>query len=322
MNKKILIYVPRLDLTFDKGVITDRFHGWEGRLPRKRKYWLNFIENLKNYHIQKGDIVYRVELPLWKIDTKKILEKNKNYDIIYVPYRNKHDFECGDKVYYYMQTILPEFFTVSKNGWGRHTSWNNKVIKNTLKLKNDENYNVAVNNFYLFLYSKLANTKKYDVKGKHLFICQPSEDYLLKDDGMGGEDITLKCIEKFVGKFGNTNSFINISSEKQNTIIEYCNKGNIEYLIGNKYSLIESCNSFSTINSPLGFEAMLYNKIIYSFGDSEYNFLTYNIKSATNNKHEIINNLKLYKTFLYEFFSNCISSQKLETYERGLNNKR
>lgn len=308
MSKKILIYIPRLDLTFGRGIIRDRFDGWEGRLPQKRKYWVDFIENLKNYHIQNGDEVYRIELPLWKINAEKISGKNKSYDMIYVPYRNKHDFDCGDKVHYYMQTIIPEFFTISKDGWGKYNTWNTIVKENTLELKDNEN----IDSFYSFLQNRISGKKKYDIKGKNLFICQDSEDYLLKDIGIS----TIEAIEKVVEKFGTNNTFININSEKQNNIIEYCKQNNIEYLIGNDYTLIESCNSFSTINSPLGFEAILHNKIIYSFGDSEYDFLTHNIKSATNNKHDIINNLKLYKIFIYEFFSRCINSQKLETYKR------
>ena len=109
---KVAIFKPRLDCMFKKGHVPEV----KGPTPPHRMPFENFVEKVYGEHLYRGDAVKIIEKPLWQMSPKDVEEVGA--DISYIPHKEKHNFNCGDnKVLYYMQMVIPEYFSVNKTGW-------------------------------------------------------------------------------------------------------------------------------------------------------------------------------------------------------------
>lgn len=109
---KVLILKPRMDVMFKKGQVPSE----RGHIPPIRQHWIRFVEKLSEYHTQRGDSVFVLELPLWQFTPELVVQMKP--DLVYVPHKERHAFEVpGIKTLYYMQTVFPWRFYVDSLGF-------------------------------------------------------------------------------------------------------------------------------------------------------------------------------------------------------------
>ena len=97
---------------FKKGHVPDKV----GPTPPHRQPFENFVNKVVEEYTFRGDETWVVEKPLWQMSPDDV--KEIDADITFVPHKEHHNFPCGDKkVLYYMQMVIPEYFSVNKRGW-------------------------------------------------------------------------------------------------------------------------------------------------------------------------------------------------------------
>lgn len=267
---KALIIKPRLDIPFkDFGQsVPSHIEKYE-TLSEIRKYWFDYVEILKKRH-PYHDVL---ESPLYKLDKNHIRDIGKNYSIVYVPHRQKIDFDCGHNVRYYMQTVFPYLFTEDHLGWGASMSFcpvdAKKVESDSFELLRKR---------FLKGKSKFRQPSLEWLKDENyfLFLCQiPHDDTIKYHSDVSVEEALIHCIEvsKRVGKKLVVKGHpANPSSmERLRMIAKDCIWSDKISLT----SLIQKCDRVFTVNSGTGFEATLLEKPVISYGRAEYSRISY-----------------------------------------------
>ena len=267
---KVCILKPRLDCMFKKGHVPEV----KGPTPHHRKPFENFVNKVVEEYTFRGDEVKVVEKALWQFSPKDVEEYDA--DITFVPHKEKHNFDCGDrKVLYYMQMVIPEYFSVNKTGWLAGATY--------APLDPNEGDENAKCFDELSARSK-NNMSKFD-QPKRLFNQFPHRDYILFPCQLP-HDETIKWHSKISVEQA-LNAVITYCEQKNQKLIvkgHPVNKASMEPLKtltvastvteyiedGSIFDFIEHAKLVCVVNSGTGFESILMNKPVVMFGDAEY----------------------------------------------------
>lgn len=121
-SSRVALYIPRLDLPWKRGAIVNA----PPPIPSDdtidlRLYWKAFTLRLANSIQRAGMPVDIIEIPGWEIDRKRIEENSSALALI--PHRCKLDFEEGPTpVMFYMQEFFRWVFVVNDQGWSAASS--------------------------------------------------------------------------------------------------------------------------------------------------------------------------------------------------------
>lgn len=278
MSKNICILEPRLDIPFKNlGPVSSKPN--YNNLPPIRQHWANFTKTIAKQHRDKGDHVDIICAALWQLTNEHVNAIGKRHDIIYMPHKQDFEFPittCEPR--YYMQTVFPWLFTVDKDGWGSNLSY----IKDGSIDKVD-----WTRDYYSELQKEAFdhNTSKFKQPPRRqdlpfaaddyiLFVCQIPHDETIKQySDVSVKTALLKTIE-FADKTrrnlivkghpanpGSMHQLENTTKKYNHTWVQS------EYSI---HDLIADAESVFTVNSGTGFEAMLHNKPVFTFGEAEY----------------------------------------------------
>ena len=113
LRMEIDIYMPRLDVSFKKGIVPKK----RGTVLEIRRYWKDFCFNLKEIYIKAGHNVRIIEIPLWQMTEELVKQYSNNTDIVFVPHKMKLNWLIDLRVYYYMQMVIPNIFSIDTEGW-------------------------------------------------------------------------------------------------------------------------------------------------------------------------------------------------------------
>jgi hypothetical protein len=107
---KSLILVPRPDISSKDKEGPPNIGPPSSEL---KALWGNFAEQ---FALQLGgaDIQY---VALGGLTTEYVKSVAEKYDKVYVPHRQRAEFDCGPKALYYMQMVFPWLFSIDKEGW-------------------------------------------------------------------------------------------------------------------------------------------------------------------------------------------------------------
>ena len=187
---KVCILKPRLDCMFKKGFVPDKV----GPTPPHRQPFEDFVNKVVEEYSFRGDETWVVEKPLWQMSPDDVREIDA--DITFVPHKEHHNFPCGDKkVLYYMQMVIPEYFSVNKRGWlagatyapldPKHGDENDKCF-DTLSKRSADNK------------SKFDQPKRLYNNFPHrdyiLFPCQIPHDETIKYHSKTSVEQALNCV--------------------------------------------------------------------------------------------------------------------------------
>ena len=296
---KVCILKPRLDCMFKKGHVPDV----KGPTPYHRLPFDNFVNKIIEEYSFRGDEIKVVEKALWQFSPKDVEENNA--DITFVPHKENHNFPCGDrKVLYYMQMVIPEYFSVNKTGWLAGATYS------PIDPKDGDEYSDTID--VLGQRSK-ENKSKFDQPKRMyeefpyrdyvLFPCQLPHDETIKWHSKISVEQALHCVitycEEKNKKLIVKGHPINPGSMEPlknlcigSSVTEYIEKGSI-------FDYIEYANLVCVVNSGTGFESILMNKPVVMFGEAEYDKVVN--KANLNNFREVIDNASYDKTQYRKF---------------------
>lgn len=282
---KVLILQPRIDIPFK-----DLNNGYVPQFSGPpndpiRIYWDNFVLKKNEEHHKNGDSVTLSQKALWQFDPKYIDDKFKDY-LVYVPHHNKETFPLkNNTAMYYMQTVFPKYFTCDSDGWGPGQSFIKLTPQNVGKLIPQQDDKRIIDSWFdnfkgeyttISKFNQPNKTNSFPYKDYLLFTCQIPHDEVIKQFGIPviealrttleycRETGTQIIVKSHPVNPGSMKELCELTiSEKYKDVATWVDKANI-------HQLIENCKALVTVNSGTGFEAILHEKPIITYGMSEY----------------------------------------------------
>ena len=291
---KVAIFKPRLDCMFKKGHVPKV----KGPTPPHRMPFENFVEKVYGEHLYRGDAVRIIEKPLWQMSPKDVEEVGA--DISYIPHKEKHNFDCGDnKVLYYMQMVIPEYFSVNKTGWLAGATYAPLDPKDGDE--NDEYFDKlakrSVNNMSKFDQPK-RQWDNFPHRDYILFPCQLPHDETIKWHSKISVEQALNAVitycEQTDTKLIVKGHPINTASMEPLKLLTVASSVTEYILEGSIFDFIEHAKTVCVVNSGTGFESILMKKPVVMFGDAEYDNVVN--KADLNNYMEVIKNASFDET--------------------------
>lgn len=281
--KNILILHPRLDVSFKEGPVPEK----RGPIEPIRVHWFNFINSLYLNLIKRGHDTRILEAPLWQL-TEDVVEqtaKELGSDVVFVPHREKREYTIdGLELLYYHQTVFSDRFTIDPVGYAGGAS------KCPLEPKADLNahnvfrrYQYRINKgVSKFDYLQPSKEDKFFEKDYILFACQIPHDTVIKYHSDVSVCEALQATIDFAKRRGekvivkghpvNPSSMYQMKQiTRENSNSHWVDKMNIHQAIENSKMVV-------SVNSGTGWEALLMEKPVVTFGDSEYEKATYRIR--------------------------------------------
>ena len=309
---KVAIFKPRLDCMFKKGPVPDQV----GPTPVERLPFQYFVDRVVEEYTFRGDETWVVEKPLWQMTPDEV--KEINADITYIPHKEQHNFPCGDmKVMYYMQMVIPEYFSVNKTGWLAGATYAPLDPKHGDEYADsfDKLSKRSTNN-----QSKFKQPKRLFDKFPHrdyiLFPCQLPHDETIRYHSDISVEQALNCVIEYCELTG-TNLIVkghpinrpSMESLKTlcgcSSVVKWCEDGSI-------FDYIEHSKLVCVVNSGTGFESILMNKPVVMFGRAEYDKVVN--KANLTNFMDVIKRASYDKT-QYRKFVNRWTNVMYNTYD-------
>lgn len=298
---RVALYIPRLDLPWKRGatsipvppVLADD-------VIDLRLHWKAFALRLANAIERAGVPVDVIEVPAWEIDRKKIDEGCSALAL--VPHRCHLDFERGTTpVMFYMQEFFRWVFVVNENGWSAASSAY-PVSFESLLASNEGGYDRyrsrlldgSIGSKFSQIESKskkeLLDTglipaslnsygaKTVNVRPYIFFPLQIPTDQSIKYFSNISEFEVIEAIVNWARKLGVAIVMKPHPANKKSMVPfeKYVDDITVFYSNANIHDLIEHSVAVYTINSGVGFEALLQTKPVVTFGRVEYDCVTFN----------------------------------------------
>ena len=337
--KNVVICQPRLDIPFKKEVISGNLSEilkYRYEVKNKTKsYWGDFSKERLKYHKKLGNCVKILEAPMWEItiDLLKKVKKKYNFDLVYIPHHSKFTFdkfnelECDTllrnvEIKYYMQMSLPWLFQVDEEGWCAGSS-NWPILPNAdhskeifLKLK--ERQNLGKSKFEQPDLINKFNSHECFKKDFILFACQIPHDQTIK---YHSKISVLQALERTIIWSKNNNLNLIIKSHPENLVsmqplYDIFKKYNYGVWVNNMNInfLLNRCNSVFCVNSGVGMEAIIHEKPVFCYGDSDYASISHKVTTfdtidkAWKIKDKYIHN---YPSFINSYYKNMVKVRHL-----------
>ena len=278
----VTIFMPRLDLTFKPGPAPKK----RGFVSPIRAHWLRFAKTLAMTLRPAAPDLRVVELPNWKI-TREAAEKYAgDADRIYVPHQTRLQWGDDDKrVRFYMQTVVPTIFSVDPEGWGA------SATSYPLQPGSRRDIHPA---FERLVARAGAGLTKFDVGEVEsfeppapdfvFFPCQiPHDESIVLHSGISVADaltLTLKWAERRdipVVVKGHP-----MNREAMAPLREIADAHPCHWVetVG-IHDVLRQARLVVTVNSGVGFEALLHGKPVATFGRADYDAVAVKIGLET-----------------------------------------
>ena len=280
--RRILVNIPYLDCGFKQSAGTTR----TGVVPEIRKHWDNVFTGIRLAHQLNDDIVEVREDYLWKLCDD--LDSFKDYDAVYIPHKNRVQLGYHNtNARYVMQTVFPHLFTIDHKGWGgTHSAyfnfeelceqWNQHTLGGGMYVFDEYRKRIAVN------VSKFSQPKTEwePPKGDYiLFPCQLPHDETIKYHSPNWT--VQEALDNILRMTHGTNIRVVVKGHPANPgsmapLKTICEQWNHAIWVEDVsiHKLLADCWGVVTVNSGVGVEAILHDKPIMTYGQSEYDWLT------------------------------------------------
>lgn len=287
---RAVFLLPRLDLPWKRqGIGKNGPPKLESDTLELRLYWVRFVSWLANTCERAGIHVVTQELPAWEI-TREYIE-TLDAAVVVVPHRCALDFEPGPTpVLFYMQEYFRWLFVVDEQGWSAaSTVYPIRVggLPSTISSSFEEYRSRLARGE---LQSKFAQPTVRKIHEHSLFeeiteqvaeVPAPSIFFPLQIPH--DQSIQLFCDFEFddvleaVVRWGEKSNVVvklkphpanmqlmmkYVEKYPEGTWLRWCNE--------NIHDLIADSQAVFTVNSGVGFEALLHGKPVVTFGRAEY----------------------------------------------------
>ena len=275
--------MPRLDVTFKKGPVPKQRNGISGI----RLFWHSFVKNLEAVHISMGDKTRILEAPLWQITESTVSKLSADAGRIYIPHKMRANWYLDERVYYYMQMVIPSIFSIDPCGWCAtssnwpisESSWTESKMTPDIFDQIAERINSNKSKFQQPKFQNILLPEKYI-----LFPCQIPHDETIKYHSDVSVENSLECLITAITRNKDFSLVVkshpaNIAAMKplhdifqshQNKINDNEKRRLIWIDQASIHELIQKSTAVFTVNSGVGLEALLHSKRVYTFGNADY----------------------------------------------------
>jgi hypothetical protein len=286
---RVMIVLPRLDLPWKppKDILSAPSELAEDTL-NLRIYWKEFTVRLANAIERHGVKVEVIEIPGWQIEG--FCSKSMTADLAIIPHRCKIDFrKSSEKVMFYMQEFFRWVFVLDEQGWGAASSVYPILLEKITHINTGPFDDYRQQLLCGQLVSKFHQGKRMDqaslIMNRQIpdapyifFPLQIPNDQILKYFSDVSE---LAVVEALVAWAKRRDVALvikphpaNLKSMKPFKLLS--DSGNVYWSDAHVYDLIEHALAVYTVNSGVGFEALLHIKPVVTFGRTEYDCVTFN----------------------------------------------
>ena len=287
-GSKVVVVLPRLDLPFKN---PGGLRGLPDRLRRRstedmalRASWRTLAEVLVDGFRRHGREAELITQPLWRVTTEFI--SGLEADLVFIPHKQRFHFGRLDcRVYFYMQTVFPWLFSVDPLGWsaasaaypcddragdpesGTFERYVEQVVR-----RNESKYAQRPS----MAREELVARGEIPAGPYIFFPCQRTNDQAIRFfSPHDPEDVTAGLARwardrrvPVVFKAHPTNpSSARSQAATTERLDAYWSTASVHDLIGHSEAVY-------VINSGVGFEAILHNKPVVTFGWTEYDAVT------------------------------------------------
>lgn len=296
-SKQVMIFLPRLDLPWKPIKSGKQYPILAEDVLDLRLYWKEFTIRLANALEYAGISVGIEELPAWEI-TRQVVEA-RNTCLALIPHRCYLDFEDGQtSVMFYMQEYFRSVFVIDKKGWSAASS------KYPFKLADMEGETGQSFDIYLqrlqtgelgskFTQTLRQNPAKLIAQGdipfsrkwlgprkKRPYIFFPLQIPHDQSIRYFSDISELPLVEALVKWAKANNIAVVLKPHPANRKVmkqfeKFVDGHTIFWSEAHVYDLIHHATAVYTINSGVGFEALLQSKPVVTFGRVEYDCVTF-----------------------------------------------
>lgn len=282
----VLILRPRFDLPFKPGMFPSEglAHMQVGQVAELRGWWARFVDEVAVAFENAGHRSKVIELPNWQF-TPAVVNALAP-DLVFVPHRQASQFEGLEcPALFYMQMFFRNVFTVDHRGWGAgHSAYPCDYSAGDPDADTYDVYRERLK----------ANSSKFgqpDRVGREkliedglipdapyiFFPCQiPHDETILLHSDVGEVEV-VQALARWANESGTHVVFkahpVNPASQQR--LIEAVGRGPfVRWADASVHDLIEHAEAVYTINSGVGFEAIIHGKPVATFGRCEYDCVT------------------------------------------------
>ena len=282
---RVAVLLPRLDLPFKNpggGLrgLRDRLKRRSPQDMRLRVHWRALAEAIRAEFERRGCEAALIEHPLWQVTTEFLERLETN--VVFIPHKQRFHFgRLGCRAFFYTQMTFPWLFTVDPLGWSAQSS----AYPCDYSAGDPES-----GTFERYVEQVIGrNSSKYEQRptmergslvargeipdGPYIFFaCQRPTDqairffspYEVVDVVAGVAQWAKRCGLSVVFKAHPTNAASARPLRKATSGLgAYWSTASV-------HDLIAYSDAIYVINSGVGFEAMLHNKPVVTFGQVEY----------------------------------------------------
>lgn len=319
--KDVLLLRPWLGVPFKKSLYTEND---ESNLPQIRLYWKDFLDKLIGYLHQESNLKV-VHGPLWSF-SPQLVEKY-NPDIVFVPHKTSAQFPVKCEARYYMQMVFPHLFSVDPKGWsGSAADYPLDIWKGDPDSDVFEQYQkrIAAN------VSKFGQPNQqsdgFDLPGTFIFFpFQIPHDESIRLHSDYSIEKVFESLCQWAEKSGVPVIAKGhpVNPDSMRPLNDIARRYNVRVLNNvSVHDLLQKCSWVYTVNSGVGFEALLHEKPVVVFGECEYDSAVYVQKSLgpeafteslENVRFDPFATRRIFDVFVNHF---CVDSRDVATYDR------
>ncbi|MDB3929731.1 hypothetical protein N9413_11135 [Paracoccaceae bacterium] len=337
---KIDLYMPRLDTAFKNlGPVPKE----RGPIAPIRVHWAKFIKALYERHQKLGHDVRLLELPLWQITPSLVKKTSPNAHRIYVPHKMRENWWLDRRVYYFMQMVIPNIFSIDNHGWcasassypiqpdgcensGVYEMLSKRIKLNTSKFKQPEYKRTGLEPGYVFFPCQLPHdeTIKYHSDVEVGTALRQTMDWIRKFNLNRPKDtkprsIVVKGHPANPNAMGPLQEVYHELAREMPGMAHWVDDMSIHQLIADARVVV-------SVNSGVGLEAILHGKSIFVFGKADYDTIQHNnSKNVSSDKETALElsyrelsseNLKIYKKFIDSWYNTHYDYEDLNSFKK------
>jgi len=305
INPRVTLYLPRLDLPWKKSKNVNQIPPeMTDDTLSLRLHWKSFTTHLANAIERVGISVDVIEIPAWEINRDTVEANGANLALI--PHRCSHDFETGEtQVLFFMQEFFRWTFIIDENGWsaassiypidldsiqkistGSFDDYRKRLVAGELSSKFSQKSHInrkklvktkqIPNRPYIFFPLQIPHDQSIDYFSDvtELEVVESLLNWAEKEDipvVLKPHPVNMKSMKPFEELFQRSKPVSGKSSW-----IPFKKGQCLYWSTAHVHDLIEHAKAVYTINSGVGFEALLHLKPVVTFGRVEYDCVTFN----------------------------------------------
>jgi hypothetical protein len=284
LQNRVALFIPRLDLPWKLRAVER-----SSRLPKLKEdtldlrlYWKQFAIKLAHSLESHGIEVAVYEWPAWEIQPETV--DRLGFQLAFIPHRCHLNFQKGKtKIFYFMQEYFRWVFVVDSNGWSAASTLY-PVILSGLQAERSgafETYRRWLGEGRLqSKFSQVDTASRESLvssrqipKGAYVFFpLQIPHDQSIQYFSDFSEERVVQALLDWSSRAGVPVVFKPhpVNEKSMEPFFELVKEKNAFWSTANIQSLIEYSTGVFTINSGVGFEALLQLKPVVMFGRAEY----------------------------------------------------